>query len=66
MKISKDQFGLYAECIGSGQIEQQDVPKLLAENPEFDAWYRSELAGSSGTNETVRLHGVDGECGKGR
>jgi hypothetical protein len=40
MKIEKEQFELYEECIHTGQVEQQDVPKLLAENPEFEAWYK--------------------------
>ena len=44
MKIRKDQFDLYAECILTGQIEQHEVPKLLAENPEFSAWYKTGTA----------------------
>lgn len=40
MLIEKDEFELYETCILSGQIEQHEVPKLLAENPEFEAWYK--------------------------
>lgn len=40
MPIQEHEFELYEACILSGQIDQADVPKLLAENPEFDAWYR--------------------------
>jgi hypothetical protein len=43
MKIDRDKFELYETCILTEQVPQHDVPKLLAENPEFDVWYRTRL-----------------------
>lgn len=43
MNIDETEFELYEACILTGQIEQRDVPKLLAENPEFEAWYKERM-----------------------
>lgn len=41
--ITPDLFQTYLELIRSGQIPQEDVPKLLQENPEFAKWYRERI-----------------------
>lgn len=33
-------FEALASCIRSGQVPDEDVPKIMAENPDFAAWYR--------------------------
>lgn len=43
MKIKKSEFELYETCIRSGQVGQSEVFALLAENPEFAAWYEERL-----------------------
>jgi hypothetical protein len=40
MEIEHGQFENYRDLILSGQIEQQDVSKLMDENPTFAMWYR--------------------------
>lgn len=39
--IERSQFEAYSACILSGQIDHREVSRLLADNPEFDTWYRS-------------------------
>lgn len=39
MPIAAEQFEIYRDLILSGQIDQQDVPKLLADNAAFSIWY---------------------------
>jgi hypothetical protein len=34
-------FEALAACIRTGQVPQEDVPKLLEANPEFAAWYKN-------------------------
>ena len=34
-------FEALAACIRTGQVPQEDVPKLLAANPEFAEWYKA-------------------------
>lgn len=34
-------FEALAACIRTGQIPQEDVPKLLEANPEFAEWYKA-------------------------
>jgi hypothetical protein len=41
--IAEADFETWAALIRSGQIAQQDAPKLLAENPAFAAWYREHF-----------------------
>ena len=45
MKIKESEFELYEECIHTGQVDQRDVPKLLAENPDFADWYSNRVVG---------------------
>ena len=41
MLIRRDQYEAYESVILSGQVEQSDMPALLATDPEFAIWYRS-------------------------
>jgi hypothetical protein len=38
--IEVHDYETYLLLILSGQIPQEDVPQLLAENPDFARWYR--------------------------
>ncbi len=38
-----DTFQLFAECIRTEQVPQEDVSKFLARNPEFASWYIKEI-----------------------
>jgi hypothetical protein len=41
--ITRDQFEVYRDLIRSDQIDQADVSKLLADNPEFAEWYGDQM-----------------------
>jgi hypothetical protein len=43
MTIDPRQYELYARCIRTGQVDQSDVPALLAENPDFAEWYAGQI-----------------------
>lgn len=34
-------FQMLADCIRSGQVSDDRVASIMAENPEFSGWYRS-------------------------
>ena len=38
--IQPHEFETYWVLIVTGQIPDEEVPKLLAENPDFARWYR--------------------------
>jgi hypothetical protein len=38
--IQLHEYETYILLILSGQIPQEDVPRLLADNPDFARWYR--------------------------
>lgn len=38
-----DKFGLLADCIHTGQVSQEDVQRIMYENPEFATWYVDQV-----------------------
>jgi hypothetical protein len=42
--VLRDLFEAYESCILTGQVPQEEVPRLLTENPDFAAWYRNRIA----------------------
>jgi hypothetical protein len=43
--MTKEQrFQLLADCIRSDQVPHEDVPRLMAEDPEFAEWYRQKYS----------------------
>ena len=42
IEIGPDQYEVYKAIILSGQIPQEDVPSLLADNPKFAEWYKKQ------------------------
>ena len=42
-EIAPGEYETYLLLILSGQILQEDVPKLLWENPAFAEWYRGQM-----------------------
>ncbi len=47
MKIEPDKYELYLQVIRTGQMPDQDVPKVLEENPDFAKWYRERITPKS-------------------
>lgn len=54
MKIEPNQFMIYEELILSGQVDLTDVPALLAENSDFEAWYRQRAVTRQTSQKTKR------------
>lgn len=52
MPIPPSKYELYRSLILSGQIEQYEVPKIMAFNPHFKAWYLSKSEHASPTNQS--------------
>ena len=48
--MRKNEFQLLAECIRTGQVPDEDVPKIMNENSEFAKWYKQEYG--VGVDET--------------
>jgi hypothetical protein len=42
-RIERENFEKYEALILSGQIAQEDVPRLLQDNGAFDTWYRQRM-----------------------
>lgn len=42
-QITHDQFETWRDIIRSEQISHDEVPKLLARNPDFAKWYGDRL-----------------------
>lgn len=50
MPIKPSDFDAYETLILSGQIEHHEAVKLLADEPDFAAWYRARRKASALTN----------------
>jgi hypothetical protein len=42
-EIPPPEYETYLLLILSGQVPQEDVPRLLQENPAFAEWYRGQM-----------------------
>ena len=52
--IQPHEYETYRLLILSGQISDEEVPKLLAENPDFARWYRERQGmGSAGDRSVI-------------
>lgn len=41
-------YELLAQCIKSGQVEQEDIPGLLDADPDFKEWYENTTKNQDG------------------
>lgn len=44
-------YSLLEQCIKSGQVPQEEVPKLLDKDPEFKEWYEQKRAAQKTEDE---------------